>query len=466
MTRFIVVMAAVIVMASGGYCATVVVSPDNMQGWDMAVNRNGLAYFTRAGALGYETNVGFPSGSGAFYAICTGGGTGGTIAAAKTPDTVWLGLDTYNGQPLGGDGGVFLDQIKTLEYTAYVSDGPTYISADFWKYPRQPITLQFVITNTLGGAERKCLWFRPWLKNGSEPQGSGYGGDPLTQLGKWITYDCMNCSYVTGGVTRTDVAWNEPISNAIYHSWAEVCAAYPSWWLVGTAPVGDPLHSAGWDLSTEPAGATTATATGMAMNFEVGARKFQYNGIWGATKGINWFPESIYFKGYLDTFTFGVDYGGETGVVETTYDFEPAAAATAPKVVALNNRSLVECDYDPEHGSTNGRVGYAAIFESASGFWKLFNTRAFGMATNVRQVQEGVNQNYQCCYFELTDGSSGISIPYTVRVRDADGSVFANMQNADMVGVTADVRRLPWGLNKNWYLWSCASNLYDYTYPF
>jgi hypothetical protein len=81
----------------------------------------------------------------------------------------------------------------------------------------------------------------------------------------------------------------------------------------------------------------------------VGARKFQYKDIWGTTKGTNWFPESIYFRGYLDTFTFGVDYGGETGVVETTYDFEPAAAATAPKVVALNNRSLLECDYEPRY---------------------------------------------------------------------------------------------------------------------
>lgn len=136
MARLVVVMAAAVLLASSCYCATVTVRPGDMSGWDVTVNRNGLAYFTSGGMVLSETTGGFPSGKGAFYALCT---AGGQSSSDKTPDTVWLGLGDYNGQPLSN---VTLNQIKTLRYTAYVSDMPTYqVKEGEWKYPREPITL-------------------------------------------------------------------------------------------------------------------------------------------------------------------------------------------------------------------------------------------------------------------------------------------------------------------------------------
>lgn len=471
MIRLLSALALAALLASCACAGTVTVSPDNMQGWAVAVNQNGLAYFTPSGVVLYETTAGFPSGRGAFYAQCQSGGTSQTD---KTPDTVWLGLDTLNGQPLAG---VTLNQIKTLKYTGYVSDMVTYnATTTEWKYPREPICLQFVITDAAGN--RRNLWFRPWS---NKPQGHGYGGNPADQMAQWITYDCINCTPQFQGPKATITPlWSEPQSNQVFKSWAEVCAAYGSWTLVATSTTFDPANgqfkSPGWDNSTTPIGAVTATGTGMPLNFEVGARKFAYNGIWGATSNTNWFPESINFRGYVDTFTLGVDFNGdgddEDPGENTTFDFEPAAATPTPRLVAMNLRSIAEGQ--DLGGYTGDRTGYAAIWDLRPA-WKVAWTRLCVSATNVSQtpetgVPEGIysenGNTVSAVYADVTDGSSGIPVPIKLRVRDPDGSLFEKMQFTwgDYVGVSGEVRRKPGGLLKMRYIWSCAGNTVDYNY--
>jgi hypothetical protein len=462
MTRICLVLAAAFIFASSAIGTTIVVRPGDMHGWDVETNRWGLGYFTSGGVIWDETTLGFPSGQGAFYAITTGGGVS---TSDKTPDSVWLGLDTFNGQPLSG---IKLSQIKTLRYTAYVSDMPTSEpKAGELKYPREPICLQFVVQDS--GGNRRNLWFRPWS---NKPQGGGYGGNPADQMAQWITYDCIACTPQFQGPWATITpCWSEPITNQTFHSWQEVCAVFGDWSLVPTAPVGDYYHTPGWDNGTTPTGTPTGTATGMALNFEVGARKFQYSGMWGSSGTASWYPESINFKGYLDTFTLGIDYGTpeSPNVVENTFDFEPAEGAKKPQLVALNMASICQGTTNSD-GSTGNRTGYAAIWES-SNLWKFFRTRLFGRilpSPAVYQSDEGTFSEdgnlVKCTYFTITDGSAGIPVPITVRVRDPDGSLFNRiMWSGDFVGISGDVRRKPWGLIKMRYIWSCAGNVDVYT---
>lgn len=462
--RACALLAVALLLATSAYCDTVTVSPDNMQGWDVEINKWGLAYFTSCGCVWDETGAGFPSGRGAFYAMTTGG-------EGNTPDSVWLGMDTLNGQPLAG---VTLNQIKTLQYTCYVSDMPNYkvgsAGENEWKYPREPICLQFVVQDSVGN--RRNIWFRPWS---SKPEGGGYGGNPADQMGQWITYDCIACTpQFTGWIKTITPMWNEPIINNQYNSWADLCTVYGDYTLVATAAEGTTYHSAGWDNNTSPPGATTATATGMPLNFEVGARKSQYKDIWGATTGKNWIPESCWFKGYVDTFTIGVDFNSDGDDADqgeqTTYDFEPAATAQEPELVALNMRSICEGQTLTDF-STGPRTGYAAIWES-SNLWKFFRTRLFGqvklLPAPVQAEEGGFSEDgntVTCTYFDITDGSSGIPVPITVRVRDDDGIIYNKvMWGGEFVGVSGDVRRKPWGLTKMRYVWSCAGNVEDYTY--
>lgn len=467
--RLAITVFAGLLLASSAYAATVTVSPDNMQGWATAVNKNGLCYFTGSGPVKYETATGFASGKGAFYALCM---SGGTSTADKTPDTVWLGLDTFNGQPLAG---IKLSQIKTMQYTCYVSDMPTMnMSAPFgivneWKYPREPICLQFVVTGPDG---RKNIWFRPWS---NDPQGHGYGGSPATQMGQWVTYDCVNCTSQAAGVTSSITPmWNEPVSNQKFLSWASVCNSYGDYTLVATSTTFDTANgqykSAGWDGKTEPVGSTTSTGTGMALNFEVGARKYAYKDIWGHADLQNWYPESINFRGYVDTFKLGVDYGTpeSPNVVETTFDFEPAAATATPDVVACNLRSLCEGVLNVD-GSATVRSGYAGVWENSS--WKRFVTRACGMtAGTVQQVNEGAysedHVSFTSVYCNLTDGSSNIPVPVIARAKDPDGALFAElMWGGNYVGITADVRRRPTGLVKERWLWGTGAQTVNYGHP-
>lgn len=460
-----------LLLAASACCDTVTVSPTNMNGWSVVVNRFGLGYFTTSGVLQYETTAGFPSGRGAFYAMCQGGGQS---TSDKTPDTVWLGVDTFNGQPLAG---IKLNQIKKLQYTAYVSDMPTVEdTVNQWKYPREPITLQFVVTDNT--TFTRNLWFRPWSNS---PEGFGYGGNPADQLARWITYDCINCTPTwtgprNGGTTITPV-WSEPEGNQVFHSWAEVCAVYGEAMLVATSTTFNPSarqqKSPGWDNSTNPIGSSISTGTGMPLNFEVGARKFAHSNIW-SNQGSNtsWYRESVFFKGYVDTFTMGIDYGTPEApnVVETTFDFEPDETTPKPELVSMNLRSACEGD-TTTGGNTTTRTGYAAIWESTT-LWKLAQTRFAGMCKflpSPSQALEGIysenGNTVSCTYFDLTDGSAGIPVPLTVRVRDDDGALFNKiMWGGEYLGITGEVRRKPWGLIKMRYIWSTADNVTDYTY--
>jgi hypothetical protein len=446
-------------LASCAQCASLTVSPENMQGWAMTANKFGLAYLTSGGCVWDETGSGFPSGKGAYYALTTGGGVSTTD---KTPDTCWLGLDTLNGTPLAG---IRLSQIKTMRYTSYASDMPNYqITEGEWKYPREPICLQFVVQDETGS--RRNIWFRPWSY---KPQGGGYGGNPADQMGQWITYDCINCTPEFVGPIRTiKPMWSEPISNGQFNSWADVCALYGNETLVPTAAVGEYYHTAGWDGTTTPTGNPTATATGMPLNFEVGARKFQYNGIWGGS-GV-WFPESINFKGYVDTFTLGVDLNNDGDDADEgeqiTYDFEPSADTADPQVVALNLRSICEGDTTTS-GSTTHRTGYAVPWDYYK-IWAKFRSRLVGQVTNVTQSQEGIysenGNRFTSVYADFHDGSSNIPVPIQVRIKDPDGTLFEQLQwGGNWIGISGDVRRKPWGLIKMRYVWSCDANTNDLT---
>jgi hypothetical protein len=466
MMRLGIVLIAVALLATGVHADVVTVSPDDTHGWDVAVNMYGLGYFTPSGIVWSETGAGAPSGRGAFYAMTSGGGIS---TSDKTPDTVWLGTGTHNGRPLEG---VKLSQIKTMTYTAYVSDMPTVqLKEGEWKYPRQPICLQFIMVSPSGA--RRCMWFRPW---GTKPEGDGYGGNPADQMGQWITYDCIACTPQFVGPAATIIPmWNEPQSNNQYHSWADVCAAYGDWTLAASASVGEYYHTPGWDGQTTPTGTVTGTGTGHPLNFEVGARKFQYKDIWGSSTSVNWYVESVNFKGYVDTFTLGIDFnddGDDTDEGEkTTYDFEPAAATADPMVVGLNMKSICQGETNT-NGATGPRTGNAYIWEY-SGIWKKFRPRlcAQVMASPaVYQANEGIyskNQNMvSCTYFNLTDGSDGIPVPITARVRDPQGILFNQiMWGGDYLGITGDVRIKPWGLIKMRYVWTCQPNVQVLAHP-
>lgn len=317
------------------------------------------------------------------------------------------------------------------------------------------------------------LWFRPWS---NKPEGHGYGGNPADQLGQWITYDCINCTPQFSGPKATITPlWSQPEGNVDYHSWAEVCADYGTWTIVPTSTTWDPtnlqLRSPGWDNSTTPVGSSKSTGTGTGLNFEVGARKFAHSNIW-SNQGVNtnWFPESLNFKGYADTFTIAVEYGTEEepDVVETTYDFEPAADAKEPQLISCNLRSRCEGDWDPT-GWTNHFINYAAIWEN-SGVWKLFRTKLFGSAlTEPSQAEEGIysedGNTVTCRYVDISDGSGGIPVPVTLRARDPGGTLYDNLYGGNYISAIGEVRRKPWGNVKMWYIWTCAGNVVNYTYP-
>jgi hypothetical protein len=271
--------------------------------------------------------------------------------------------------------------------------------------------------------------------------------------------------------------WNEPSGNQKFYDWSQLCSVYGEATLVATSTTFDTLNgqfkSAGWDGSTDPIGSPTATATGMPLNFQVGARKYIYKDIWGSATSKNWFPESVNFRGYVDTFTMGIDYGTpeEPNVVERTFDFEPAPGMTKPTTVALNMRSI--CEGEAISGvSTGDRTNYAAIWEGS--VWKRFISRLYGKTTNVSQlpetgVAEGIysedHVTFTGVYADIWDGSQGIPVPIKVRIKDPDGSMFEKMQwGGEWIGITGDVRRKPGGLIKMRYVWSCAGNVNDLTY--
>jgi hypothetical protein len=322
-------LAALAVAAACAQASVVTVSPESMAGWTMTTNMGATNSLATYGAAVYEranpwsADDGTNLGRGAYYATLDGGGWDGT------PPTAWLGLDTFNGSSLAG---VTLSRITALQYYAYVGHIPNAGSATNWdswkgyhKYPRQPISLQITAEHPTSGS-RKQFWFVPWVSGGGEP----VRGDNCGQnCKKWLRYDCIN--FNNPGPSTAGVWYSPENPEEKFASWSALVAAYGSYKLVATSndpwPTG--YKSPGWDSSTTPAGAPSCTATGKCINFEIGGRKTLTHIFF--TDGITWTNDYLWFKGYVDLFTLGIDG------TNVTYNFEPAANAVPPRVVATNN---------------------------------------------------------------------------------------------------------------------------------
>lgn len=355
----LVFLASIVVFsATAAQSAVVTVSPENMNGWSIVVNPGGSDYdvtFYGEGGSGELTNCGaavwekeepfvyysdeaektgrFELGRGAFYATCN---YAGISYGGATPSNVWIGTDTFNGQPLAG---VTLNRITEMKYYAYVAkivcrQQPSHPSWDFmqyWTYPRHPITLQLTIEDPTGTTRRQ-LWYTPWHKTKVRGENSGQNAK------KWILYDCMapddpNEPFITN---RWYCCVDGGSQDQIFPTWADVLQTYGDWKLVPTSTTFNPdqgqFKSSGWDNSTTPVGTPQCTATGKCLNFEVGARKWS-TPIFGEGASISWGVDYIGFRGYMDHFTLGIDG------TSVTYDFEPAANAPDPKILARANRS-------------------------------------------------------------------------------------------------------------------------------
>lgn len=339
--RSLRVLAIAMMCSSALSCAhaeVVTVSPASPGDWSWMLNTTLLvsgspgyteAYFNPGGPAPAEGNP-FPTGNGAFYA---------TLSWAydyNTPDSVWLGVDRHNSQPLAG---IPLRKLTKLEYVAY--------SGGIWnakfegnehprRYPYQPFMLTLTVKDAQGN--RRQLWYRPW----------GIIGWPhWNNRRDWLTLDAIAMSSTPdhGGGAAAPV-WYEAVTDKVYPDWETVLngngadlAGLGDFTLVPTSTGwknsgrGDyDWKSPGWDSSTSPVGAAAATGTGKCVNFWVGARKSSHPRLaWGGAL------ESVGFMGYVDSFTLGVDYGDEqtSNVVETTYDF--ASDDPAPARVAVCN---------------------------------------------------------------------------------------------------------------------------------
>jgi hypothetical protein len=321
----------VLSVASAAAEEVVRVSLGEMRGWVIATNKSGKGELTNRGPAVFEREQPFVAdngrdlGKGAYYAAL---GTDGDM----TPPTVWLGLDTFAGRPLSG---VALRRITSLNYYAYNAHIPTGTAnaknwagwSLWWTYPRQLIQLQLTAQSP-DGKVRKQFWFMPWQAHKIRGENSG------RHCKKWLHYDAIGgrapgpvmCSrWFTAGPPAEEFA-----------SWADLIREYGDWTLVPTSQEAygkGGWKSAGWDETTDPAGAPACTATGVCLNFVVGARK-EFADVYNSEK-IRWANDYQGFEGYIDWFTLGID---ETRI---TYNFEPAADAEAPKIMELSAKDAV-----------------------------------------------------------------------------------------------------------------------------
>lgn len=329
----LLVLTAIALLAACCSAAVVTVKDSTPNGWAWTSNK-GILFFSGGGPC-IDEDAGFRLGSGALYAECGYNAGTGTL----TPSTNWIGTDIHAGQPLSG---VLLTQIKELTYSTYVTKRWTMQGGSGeWKWPRMPFQLQITIRNEAGS--RRQLWHRPWYTEKDGARGSNYSSD---HLGKWEDWDAINGAFPGNQWYEAQTNWTgvwstgDPLNPGIIEK-------YPGWYLVETSTE-LPLRSAGWDGSTDPIGAATSTATGMPLNFSVGARKGSTN-IFGGTAPA-WSTESIGFKGYVDNFTLGVDFDS-SGTLEpsevVTYDFE--TDRPAPLVVCTNGKALNNAPGNPKH---------------------------------------------------------------------------------------------------------------------
>ncbi len=323
------VVSFVAVCAKG---AAVTVSPEHMQGWVIVTNKGAKADLVNHGPALYEREKAFTAddgkdlGKGAYYA--TIGFTGGT-----TPPSAWLGLDTFNGRPLAGTA---LKRITSMEYYAYNAHIPVRTSnpkhwtswKGWWTYPRQMVQLQLTAQSP-DGKGRKQFWFMPWQKRKVRGENCG------RHCKKWLRYDAINFNNPGRYMCGRWFTFGPPKQE--FASWADLIKAYGDWTLVGTSKAGladGGWKSAGWDKTTDPAGAPACTATGMCLNFVAGARKGPA-AVFGSDI-VRWDNDYRGFKGYMDRFTLGID--GKS----VTYNFEPAAGAQPPRIVQMTNKKAAD----------------------------------------------------------------------------------------------------------------------------
>jgi hypothetical protein len=230
-----------------------------------------------------------------------------------------------------------------MSYYSYVSRTPTlsdstdWSSYTWWRGPNSPVMLQITCVSPDGG-DYKQFWYRPW--------GGGVQGWDGGMSAKWEgCWEYLNA--------YTDRWYHAPerqdLSDDLkWDTWSELCDAYGSYRLIATStlpwdntPRG--LKSPGWDGQTVPKGYFYTTGTGKCLNFEVGARKFKawlyQQGVW-----VNWYRESIGFRGHVDFFTLGIDLNGDGDDTDpgeqNTFNFEPSAAEPDPEIVASSIKAL------------------------------------------------------------------------------------------------------------------------------
>ncbi len=371
-------LAAIILLAAACAQAEVVtVTPDNMRGWSLVANSGGRGAIAAFGPAVYETQHGFATGggtefgSGAFYASCTYAGSSGA-ENDKTPSTVWLGLDTFQGMPLAG---VTLNRITTLKYYTYVSRNPTrhggnsnlWDSWTWWRYPKQPISLQLTIEKA-DGSDRRQIWYRPW--------GATVKGDDLNEsaIGRWQFFDCRAQGR---WLVAPDYDGNPSYS---LESWSHVLAGFGNYRLVQTSTVPwseGGWMSPGWKGSTNPTGNPRCTGTGMCLNFQVGARFYQFR--WpGESSSVSWWPESVGFRGHMDFFTLGID--GK----EVTYNFEPSVADDGPSIVYTKQKSLEHAVSRTQHAQENYMFRISGkVVERGNPYFSIDDGSGIGIPTRV-----------------------------------------------------------------------------------
>ena len=326
----------VVLVAAYAHAEVVTVSPEHMQGWIIVTNKGATADLVNHGPAVYETERAFIAdddtdlGEGAYYATIG-------LQSGATPPSAWLGLDTFDGQPLAR---IALKRITSLEYYAYNVHIPTGTPNRknwsswklWWTYPKQLIQLQLTAKSP-DGKQRKQFWFMPWQKHKVRGENCG------RHCKKWLRYDAVNFNNPGPMMCGRWFTFGPPRQE--FGSWADLIETYGDWALVPTSTAGlaeGGWRSAGWDDTTDPVGTPTCTATGTCLNFVAGARKEDADVFEPET--IKWANDYRGFKGYVDWFTLGID--GKS----VTYNFEPAADAQPPKIIELSNKEAARMEPD------------------------------------------------------------------------------------------------------------------------
>ncbi len=338
------------------------VSPGNMRGWVVVTNKGARAGLVNHGPAVCERLNAFTAedgrklGKGAYYATLP-------FKAGATPATAWLGVDTFRGRPLAG---AALRRITAMEYYAYNAHLPVRTSnpkhwtswKGWWTYPRQLIQLQLTACSP-DGKRRKQFWFLPWQKFKIRGENCG------RHCKKWLRYDAIRFNHPGGCMVGRWFTFGPPRQQ--FASWADVVRAYGDWVLAPTSTVSfarGGWRSAGWDKTTDPPGAPACTATGMCLNFVVGARKGREAVF--EPEVTQWSNDHRGFKGYVDWFTLGVD--GKN----VTYNFEPSPSARPPRVIPMSNKEAMKLKPDSTDlveisGTVVERTGAMFALDDGSG---------------------------------------------------------------------------------------------------